>query len=337
MISTGSPFKGYELTRLQDFLRKMDLDYDAGIQYSVCILDDDMEIIATASLEENVLKCIAVSDDHQGEGLTATLISHLTEYAFDQNRTHLFLYTKPKNLQMFEGLNFYPILQTDSVLFMENKKTGFGDYLSGLKSETPQDALRLEQKIGAVVVNCNPFTLGHQYLLEKALESCDYLHVFVVSDSRSAVPAEDRFQLVQQGTADLEGVILHRASDYIISAATFPTYFIKDKALANSANAELDVELFGKLIAPSLGISCRFLGTEPNCAVTSDYNRILGKILPKYHINLEVLERKNSESTPISASLVRKLWQESNWSELEKLVPATTLNYLKSKQIITGG
>ena len=35
--------------------------------------------------------------------------------------------------------------------------------------------------------------------------------------------------MVKEGVKDLDRVILHQTSDYIISAATFPTYFMKEK------------------------------------------------------------------------------------------------------------
>ena len=177
MFSTGTPFQGYALQQLQDFLHTMDLDYDVGITYTCCILNDDGDIIATGSLEENVLKCIAISNEHQGQGLSATILSHLVEYAFLQNRTHLFLYTKPSNRVMFEGLNFHTIIQTDTVLFMESKRHGFQQFLTQLVEETPPHVLLPKLKIGAVVANCNPFTLGHRYLLEQALSHCDYVHL----------------------------------------------------------------------------------------------------------------------------------------------------------------
>ena len=125
----GRPLKGYDLECLKEFLKSMDLDYDTGIEYSICLEDEDYRIIAAGSVEENVLKCIAISPDHQGEGLSGTIISHLTQYEFEKGRSHLLMYTKPKNQAMFEDLGFYTILKTDRVLFMENKKTGFTAFI----------------------------------------------------------------------------------------------------------------------------------------------------------------------------------------------------------------
>lgn len=331
MILSGKPLKGRELQSLKNFLKKMNLEYDDGIEFSICLLNENYEIIGTGSVEQNVLKCIAVDPSCQGQGLTATILSQLIQYEFEHDRTHLFMYTKPKNRQMFEELSFYKILETDEVLFMENRRRGIHDFLENLIKESPKEALLPEKKIGAVVANCNPFTNGHRYLLEQAVSECDYVHVFILSDKRSQIPAEDRFELALQGTKDIPNLILHKASDYIISAATFPVYFMKEKNQASKANCCLDVELFSRYIAPELHITKRFVGMEPGCRITNIYNETMKKILPVHGIQVSEIERKAVGDRYISASVVRKLMLEDNFEEISKLVPGTTLNYLKKE------
>lgn len=122
---------------------------------------------------------------------------------------------------------------------MENKKTGFTDFMEKVKAESPEDALKEGKVIGAIVANCNPFTLGHRYLIETALKQCDYLHLFVLSDKRTFYSASERYEMVKEGVKDLDRVILHQTSDYIISAATFPTYFMKEKQRQERQTAAL--------------------------------------------------------------------------------------------------
>lgn len=332
MILAGNPLKGKELEKLKQFLQKMDLEYDEGIEYSICILDDDYRIIATGSVEENVLKCIAVDPSCQGQGLSGTVLSNLIQYEFEKGRVHQFIYTKPKNKEMFEDLSFYTIIESENVLFMENRSTGFCKYMERMKAETPDRALEKGKRIGAVVMNCNPFTLGHRYLLEQAAAQCDYVHVFILSDKRSFIPAKDRYMLAYEGSRDIENLIFHKSSDYIISAATFPTYFMKDKAEASHANCRLDVELFAKCIAPELNIQVRFVGTEPNCGVTDVYNQTMKEILPQYGITLKEIARVKNAAGIISASAVRENMKKGKWMEAGKMVPDTTLNYLKKLQ-----
>ena len=335
MSVSGAPFQGQELKRLKEFLTKMELEYDDGIEYSTCILNDENEIIGTGSVDRNVLKCIAIDPKYQGQGLSAMILSELIQYEFEQGRTHFFIYTKPQNLEMFADMGFYKILQTEYVLFMENRRDGFGNFLEQVRKETQEKLCELEacvtesKGVGAIVANCNPFTLGHRYLIERALEESDYVHLFLLSDERSTFSPKERYDMVCEGIRDLERVILHWTSDYMVSAATFPTYFFKDKVEGQKANCRLDLELFAQRIAPALGISKRFVGTEPNCAVTGVYNQLMKEVLPQYGIEVREIEREQIQEVPISASFVRRCIGEEKWEDIHSMVPEGVYEYLK--------
>nr|WP_314462028.1 [citrate (pro-3S)-lyase] ligase [uncultured Clostridium sp.] len=328
----GRPFRGKELERLKEFLACNHLDYDQEIEYTICLLDENYRIAATGSAHDNVLKCIAVDQEARGFGLAATIVSALVQYEFEKGRSHILLYTKPENQEMFENLGFYGVLKTGEILFMENRKEGFVQFIHRLKEESPKEALLTGPVIGCMVVNCNPFTNGHRYLVEQALNHCDYLHVLVLSDDRSFFNAEDRYLLVKEGVKDLSRVIVHRSSDFVISAATFPTYFIKEKAQAQKANCLLDLTLFARRIAPELGITKRFVGTEPNCAITGQYNEEMKQILPSYGIQVMEVERKQIKGTAVSASLVRDWYEKGDFNHIKDVVPETTLKYLINKK-----
>lgn len=323
----GKLFIGKDLERLIKFLKKMDLEYEDGIEYTVCLLDQNHNIIGTGSVEQNVLKCIAIAPEAQGLGLSGTIISHLIQYEFENGRTFLFMYTKPNNKDMFEDLGFYTVMMTKEVLFMENKKHGFKEFIVRLMEESPKEALDAGKTIGAIVANCNPFTLGHRYLIEEALKECEYVHLFILTDKRSYFDAEERFYMVKEGIRDLERVILHKASDFVISAATFPTYFMKEKGKAKKANCQLDLELFGQRIAPNLHVTKRFVGTEPYCQLTGCYNEEMKQILPQYGIEVREIERKMLQDQAVSASQVRSLVQIKDYGKIKSLVPKTTLDF----------
>ncbi len=140
------------------------------------------------------------------------------------------------------------------------------------------------------------------------------------------------FFMVQEGLRDLPRVIVHQAADYVISAATFPTYFIKEKVRGEKAGCQLDLELFGKRIAPALKITTRFVGTEPVCAVTGHYNEEMKKILPGHGISVMEIERKRSGGEAISATEVRKWYEKGDFEGMRNLVPETTLEYLEKKK-----
>lgn len=329
MLQTeGRPLRGKDLEKLVEFLKKMELEYEEGIEYTICLLDENDTIIGTGSAEQNVLKCVAVAKEAQGLGLSGTILSNLIQYEFEKGRTDLFMYTKPGNRDMFEDLGFYTVLMTEEVLFMENRKHGFEEFMDQILAESPKEALDKKKTVGAIVANCNPFTFGHRYLIEEALKECDYIHLFILTDKRSFFSAEDRFQMVKEGICDLKRVILHKASDFVISAATFPTYFMKEQAKAQQANCRLDLELFGQRIAPELHITKRFVGTEPNCLLTGSYNEEMKWILPNYGIEVREIERKILQEQVVSASKVRALLKSGDYKKIKSLVPETTLDYL---------
>ncbi len=308
------------------FLDKFDLIPDRLIDRTVLIWDND-SLIAAGSRYGNVLKCIAVDESRQGEGLTATLITALEKDAFSEGIRHLFLYTKPQNKPMFRDLFFYPVAQTETVLLMENKKDGINEFLSSFDAH-------ICGKSGCVVANCNPFTSGHRYLIEKASKECDILYVFVVSEDKSRFSACDRMEMVKRGTADILNVRVLPTGPYLISSATFPTYFLKDRGNAEQVKCLLDIEIFIKYYAPKFNITTRYVGTEPLSTTTKQYNKELKKLLPAHGIEIKELERFEISNVPVSASQVRALIDAGNKERVKSLVPHTTYDFLLNKNLI---
>lgn len=317
--------RGGKLAAWQQFLDRAGLEADMQVQSTVLIWEDG-ELIATGSRQDNLLKCIAVDPLHQGEGLTATLLTALRQNAFQDGHNHLFLYTKPQNEFMFSSLFFYPIAKTDKVLLMENKQGGIRAFLESLPTE------KAAGTVGAAVMNCNPFTKGHRYLIETAARECERLYVFVLSEDKSEFSAKDRLELVKLGTADLPNVTVLPTGPYLISSATFPTYFLKDRESATQVQCMLDIEIFCKYFAPKFGITRRYVGTEPLSPTTNRYNEALKQFLPGRGIDLVEIPRLEQDNKPISASAVRKALQENDWDTLRVFLPETTLTYLTTRQ-----
>jgi [citrate (pro-3S)-lyase] ligase len=332
---SASPFRGAALAKLKNFLRGCGLKYDKRIEYSLCLIEDD-EILATGSLDGSVLKCLAVSPERENEGLAAKIISGLLNEAARRSRFHLFLFTKPENQALFSGLGFFPVEKTKQVLLMENKKHGVAQFVASLKWEEagPSSSLSADasRAIGAIVANCNPFTLGHLYLIETASKQCGLLYLFVVSEDKSAFSAEIRLELVRQGVSRLSNVRLCPTGPYLVSSATFPDYFLKESAGEDSPrelNTELDLAIFAEHFAKPLGISRRYVGSEPFDPVTSVYNRQMKEVLPSYGIDVIEIKRLENAGEPLSASLVRRLLEERNLDAARELVPPATYEYLE--------
>ena len=321
-LETGRPMRGQALDKLKAFLRLCGLDYDAGADFTAVLIEDD-EIIATGSLDGATLKCIAVSPMHQGEDLCARILTELRREALDRGEEHLMLFTKPGNEAMFTPFGFHPLVRTADCLLMEDRRDGLERFLAGLEKPSP------DAETGCIVCNCNPFTNGHRWLIETAAKQVKALHVFVLSERKSLFPPEVRLKLVREGCQDLKNVFVHETGPYMVSSATFPSYFIKDKARVDEIYCELDVRLFGERIAPALHIRRRFVGTEPNCPVTRFYNEQLKARLPEYGIELIEIPRRECGSEAISASRVRALIANNDIEAIRPLVPEITYETIR--------
>ena len=204
------------------------------------------------------------------------------------------------------------------------------EYLSFLKEKHPaKDGI-----IGAIVMNCNPFTLGHQYLIESALERCDFLYVFVLDEDKSFFKFDDRFLLakinVNTYIKGYNKVCIAPSSKMIISNETFPEYFEKDKAFV-SVDATKDLTIFGRYIAKKLQITKRFVGDEPYCAVTNKYNSEMKKVLLSYGVEVTELKRLAVDHDIISASKVRAAIERKDRSSVKKFVSQKTYDFLKKR------
>ncbi|QAT48761.1 [citrate (pro-3S)-lyase] ligase [Caproiciproducens sp. NJN-50] len=323
-ILFGNPFTGRLLCRTKEFLNRSGLDYEDGIECTVDAVENG-EILATGSRQGNVLKCIAVSGERRGTGLSSVIVTNLVKNAALESIFHLFLYTKPENRSVFGGLGFYPIAATRDVLLMENAKDGVRKFVEGLECPVK------EGKIGSIVANADPFTNGHLYLTEAAARSCDLVHLFILSEDRSEFSADVRLRLAKQAVASLPNVVVHPTGSYLISGATFPDYFIRDKTRVKEICGELDLAVFLQQFAGPLHISCRFAGSEPFSPVTESYNRAMIRALPRGGVSVVIVPRLEREGEAVSAGRVRELLCQGNLRAVRALVPASTYQYLEGR------
>ncbi len=324
-ISEVRPYEKRSLRQIDALLDREGIRRDPNLDYTCAMYDENMNVIATGSCFGNTLRCMAVSGAHQGEGLMNEIVTHLMEEQYRRGNTHMFLYTKCSSAKFFAGLGFYEIVRVeDQIVFMENRRSGFADWLDRLEKADGE-------KISAVVMNANPFTKGHRYLLETACRQSDIVHLFVVSEDLSLFPFAVRKRLIEEGTADLKNIILHESGPYIISAATFPSYFQKDEAAVIRSHAYLDLSVFVQ-IAKKLGITRRFVGEEPRSLVTGIYNETMRTLLPENGIACTVVPRLEAAGRPVSASDVRAAIKEGKTEELKDLLPETTLRFLASPE-----
>ena len=305
---------------LRAFLDRSGLGGAPGVRHTALVRDGAGRIIAAASLEENVVKCVAVDPDHRGEGLTAAVLTPLRRLALEEGRRRLFLYTKPDRRTQFAPLGFHEVARAGEAVLMEDRRDGFDRWAQSIRSPAARGI------VGAAVLNCNPMTLGHKYLIEEAARAGGFLYVLVVSEDRSAVPAADRRAIVEAVCRDMPSVAVAGTGEYLISSATFPDYFLKDRRRGGAVWTALDAAVFCRL-AETAGISVRFVGSEPFCPVTRAYNEALAQALPARGVALRELPRLERDGRAVSATAVRALVQAGRWEEIRPLVPETTYSW----------
>lgn len=355
-IQTLNPTTPRQRQRIEAFLKRNGLRFD-DMHYYAAITDDDGEMIAGGGLKGNVIKCVAVDDAHKGEAIANTLISHLIAHANEEGHSNVMLFTKPKNRQLFESLSFRLLAEAPEAVLMETGIGGINNTVEALKkireesekykeynkeckeeektnlntspsqhhnTTTPQPLTTTTPLRGVVVMNCNPFTLGHRYLIEQAAKQVERLFVMVVREDCSLFAYAERKAMVEQGVAHLENVTVIDGSEYAISQATFPTYFLKRLDDAADTQMLLDLDLFRRHIAPALGATVRFVGTEPTDQLTRRYNQLMHEVLA----DVRETARLEKKGNAVSASRVRKAMEQGDMSTIRQLVPPTTLPYI---------
>lgn len=355
-IQTLNPATPRQRQRIEAFLKRNALRID-DMNYYAAVLDDDGEMIAGGGLKDDVIKCVAVDDAHKGEAIANTLVSHLISHANQEGYGCIKLFTKPKNRQLFESLSFRLLAEAPEAILMETGIGGISNTVEALKkikeeskkykeynkeckedskecrentsyltTSPPHHLTTTMQPTGCIVMNCNPFTLGHRYLVESASRMVEHLFVIVVREDRSAFSYQERKAMVTTGTADLKNVTVCDGSEYAISNTTFPTYFLKRLSDATDTQILLDLDLFRRHIAPALGAEVRFVGTEPTDELTRRYNELMMESLGKDHV--VQIPRLENGGVAVSASRVRRAMDSNSLKEAAQLVPPTTLPYI---------
>ncbi len=308
-----------EKAQIIDFLKKFDLDLDNDVTDTFYIVENET-ILATISLSKHIIKCLAVSELHQGEQLALKMVNHAISVLQSRNEHFYQVFTKQKYKDLFLDMGMRLIVESPNVAILESSAYPITSYLLDLyhKLALPSD------DIGAIVVNCNPMTLGHLYLIEQAAKKHQYLLLFVLQENRSFFTFEERMSLVQLGVSHLNHVIVLPSSPYLVSNLTFPSYFFKEDSEKNEEYAYLDALIFKKYFMPILHIKHRYIGTETHPIMTT-YNKNLKLVLES---DITEIDRMCIHNEQVSASKVRQLMQSNQISEALHYVPEKTRNLL---------
>ena len=315
----STPLSEREYNEYLQLLELCGLRDEGDADIIALLTGEDGRLAACGALAGHTIKQLAVDPDYEGQGLMAEVLSALISEAYARGEHRLFLCTKPDNLRMFGSMGFHMIAQTDDAALLENRKGGIDSFL--------EDIPKYEGTCGALVCNCDPFTLGHRHLIEYAAAHCDNLYVFAVSEKGSMFSPLERLEMIRKGTADIENCHVFESDMYLISRATFPAYFIRDESRADLVKSDLDLDLFCRRIAPALGISVRFAGEEPFSPVTRAYNERMKELLPAHGIRFEEIPRL----AEISAGKVRALIKDGECEKVKGMVPESTYDVIQHK------
>lgn len=347
--------------RIEQFLGDNGLRLDDVDYYAALVDETTDEIVAGGGLKGGVIKCVAVADGHKGEAVANQIVSHLIAQANAYGHQCVKLFTKPQNRQMFESMSFRLLAEAPKAILMETGIGGIKRYCEELESEkgrvesekgkvkseesnselhpdavattpqpvklhhnTPSTPQPIMPPSGIIIMNCNPFTLGHRYLIEQAAQQVDTLYILVVREDCSMFGYDERKAMIVRGVAHINNVVVCDGSEYSISATTFPTYFLKSLSDASDTQMTLDIDLYRRHIAPALGATVRFVGTEPDDPLTRRYNELMKSMLP----DVREVARLQQSGVAVSASRVRKAIVENHLAQAALLVPPTTIPYI---------
>lgn len=335
-----TPSIPHQRRRIEQFLGDNGLRLDDVDYYAALVDETTDEIVAGGGLKGGVIKCVAVADGHKGEAVANQIVSHLIAQANVDGHQCVKLFTKPQNQKMFESMSFRLLAEAPKAILMETGIGGIKRYCEELKSEkgkvkreksncelhhlNPSTPQPIMPQSGIIIMNCNPFTLGHRYLIEQAAQQVDTLYILVVREDCSMFGYDERKAMIVRGVAHINNVVVCDGSEYSISATTFPTYFLKSLSDASDTQITLDIDLYRRHIAPALGVTVRFVGTESDDPLTRRYNELMKSMLP----DVREVARLQQSGVAVSASRVRKAIVENYLALAARLVPPTTVPYI---------
>lgn len=217
------------------------------------------------------------------------------------------------------------LLHSSNILSTSN--TNLKNYIEYIK----QIRINNSNNNGSIMMNCDPFTIGHLKLISTASKQVDSLYVFITEEERSLFSFEDRLIMAKKACQNMKNVKILGTGKYLSSYESIPKYFDKN----NTSNFETinianELEIFSKYIAPILHIKKRFMGEEPNDPLTREMNHQQAKILPRFGITvIEIPRFKNRHNNIISASQTRTALRNNNMPVVFDNIPIENIDIVK--------
>lgn len=306
-----------EIEQVKIFLASFGLRYEKDIDKTLYI-EENGNIIATISKAKDIIKCLAISSNYQSENLSSVLVSKILEKMHEENIYSYMVFTKAIYENTFINLGFKKLVNTSNTVMLEGGVDSIEDAIKKMKVKINAEygTITDDIKVGSIVMNANPVTLGHQYLIEQSIKENDLTLVFVVEEDNQEFDFQSRYGLVYLTCKKYENVVVLPASKYIVSKNTFPTYFLKEDIVDKEISL-VDGLIFKNYFMKHLKIDRRYVGSEVKEKM-NDYNMTLKEILED---KLILLERISLDGQVVSASHVRELLKEGSIEKALTYIP----------------
>lgn len=312
------------IAKIEKLLCEENLKNDFIEEYAIILSDED-ELIAVIGRYLNNLRCLVIKKEYRNYNLANILIDFMIKRIYKNHFKEIFVFTKPINFKIFQNLGFRIIYNNDEFGFLTNRFDLLNKYLKYLLNEKED-----KENSSVIVMNANPFTKGHEYLIKKACENSSFVYVIMVSEEASLFTYKERLDMIKLAIQKFSNVKILEGSNYLVSKNVFPSYFLPSKEEVVKQQIILDSFIFVNYIVPALNIKKRFVGEEPFSITTNLYNQIMTEVFKTKEIELIIIPRKKYQDKSISATQVRKLFIQGNFEEISQLVPTSSLNYLKN-------
>lgn len=306
-----------EIEQVKIFLASFGLHYEKDIDKTLYI-EENGNIIATISKSKDIIKCLAISSNYQSENLSSVLVSKILEKMHEENIYSYMVFTKAIYENTFINLGFKKLVNTSNTVMLEGGVDSIEDAIKKMKVKINAEygTITDDIKVGSIVMNANPVTLGHQYLIEQSIKENDLTLVFVVEEDNQEFDFQSRYGLVYLTCKKYENVVVLPASKYIVSKNTFPTYFLKEDIVDKEISL-VDGLIFKNYFMKHLKIDRRYVGSEVKEKM-NDYNMTLKEILED---KLILLDRISLDGQVVSASHVRELLKEGSIEKALTYIP----------------
>ncbi|WP_368486539.1 [citrate (pro-3S)-lyase] ligase [Spiroplasma sp. DGKH1] len=311
------------LSKVGELLKSVNLKQDI-IDECAVIYDENENVIATVSRYLNTLKCLAIDRHYQGNNLANKLVTYMIQKIYQQGWNEVFVFTKPDYFGVFQQLGFNIIYQNNNFAFLTNRYDLFKNYLDYLAKEKNN-----HRYASVIVMNANPFTKGHWYLVQQASLQSDFVYIIPVKEQGSLFNYQERKKMIEQGVQEFKNVKVLEGSNYLVSKNVFPAYFLPSPQAVISEQTNLDAHIFVDYIAKALQVTTRFVGDEPYSTTTNEYNKMMATVFAANHFNLVIIPRLTFNNHAISATTARKLFITGDFEQLQAIVPWSTFNFLK--------